>query len=612
MAIDRVRETQGGVVALGRLLTRLNDAIARQKGVLARLETAIARGESAEVQIKALREALTYLMVFQALGEQVERSFAGFEAPLTGLLDEVARELRDRDQLAALSASAEALNSSLELGEVVSQAMAMLVRLTGAERGFLMLRDQESGEMRLEIAHNLDEDTVHRHASFAISRTIVDTVAREGRPILTTNAAADPRFADQESIAIHALRSIICAPLRTKDGVIGVVYADNRVKTAQFNEGDRDFVVAFANQVAGAIENARLFESVSIARNLMENVFESVTSGVITTDMDGIVTLFNAAAARILDLDPEQCVSLPHSLVLPVLGGIIPNLVDEVRRTGEAARVDDVEDEIEARGRVCVSVTAAPLTDAENLPQGVVIVLDDRTESMRHAQERAMVRRYLPAELVDFFADLGELELGGARKQVTVLFADVRGFTAFSERHDPGLVVEVINTYFGIAHDVIQANHGIVDKYMGDAVMAHFNSPLLPAEDHAWLAVKAAWTIKERLETLHAEIDPGKRLEFGIGINTGEALAGNVGARTRMEYTLMGDAVNVAKRLQEHARPGQILLGAQAYEQVKHRVIASPPGETRVKGRTETTRVYELIELLDPNRSRGQAWRVGL
>jgi class 3 adenylate cyclase len=228
------------------------------------------------------------------------------------------------------------------------------------------------------------------------------------------------------------------------------------------------------------------------------------------------------------------------------------------------------------------------------------MVVDDRTDAVRFEHERGMVKRYLPAALVDSFAGTRELSLGGARATVSVLFADIRGFTGFSESRDPADVVDAINTYFGFAADAIHANAGIVDKYMGDAVMAHFNSPLLPREEHAWLAVKAAWETRERMQRYNEANAQG--LAFGIGVNTGTALAGNVGGKQRMEYTLIGDAVNLAKRLQENAAGGEILLGESTYRKVRDRVEVRPVGPIQVKGRIAPESVYELLALTRDSR----------
>jgi class 3 adenylate cyclase len=238
------------------------------------------------------------------------------------------------------------------------------------------------------------------------------------------------------------------------------------------------------------------------------------------------------------------------------------------------------------------------LRDAQDATLGVAIVVDDLTEKKRFERERAMIKRYLPAQLVDSLPDdLSELKLRGERQQITILFADIRGFSAYSERSDPEKVVGIINRYFAFALSAIDRHEGIIDKYMGDAVMAHFNTPLRPVAHHAWHAVLAAWDFKRVVEEYLCVVPVEERLSIGIGINTGEPVVGNVGAEDRMEYTAIGDAVNLARRLQESAKGGQILLSSSTYELVKDRVEVRALDPIQVRGRQATERVYELLNV---------------
>lgn len=169
--------------------------------------------------------------------------------------------------------------------------MDTLIRLTEAERGFLMLRDQETNELTTQIARNWEQESL-APSEFAVSQTVINRVVEGGKPVLTTNAQEDDRFDSQESIIAYKLRSILCVPFMLKDRLTGVIYADNRIQTGLFTETDLTLLSAFANQAAVAIENARLFESVQQTlrevtelMNLMDNIFASIASGVITTDV---------------------------------------------------------------------------------------------------------------------------------------------------------------------------------------------------------------------------------------------------------------------------------------------------------------------------------------
>ena len=593
---ERIEQAQNNVLSLRQQLDKFIQASDQQQAALRRLQATWQGRQAAHVQEKALKEAVAYSMALNSLGQQVDQFLPDLEKSLTGLMSDLAAQVKEHQQLMALAKSAEVINSTLDLPEVLNQVMDMIIGLTGAERGFLMLLDEEAGELEFRVARNLDQETI-QGSSFEISRTIVNTVAREGEPVVTTNAQADPRFRAQESVVSYSLRSILCVPLKVREKVTGVIYSDNRIKTGLFTESDRDLLSTFANQAAVAIENARLFESVTIAKNLMDNVFASITSGVITTDEDDHITLFNRAAEAILCMQADNCLDVLYTQILPPLGESLPTLIENVKHTEEAVVAHELEPELPERGSVNLSLNVAPLKDANNETLGVAIVMDDLTEKKRFERERAMVKRYLPSELVDSLASLRELRLGGAREEVSIFFADIRGFTTYSEQYDPERVVEAINTYYGLAHKAIRANNGIVDKYMGDAVMAHYNTPLLPQKEHAWLAVKTAWETKQTIEEYHQSVKAAARLEFGIGVNTGEAVAGNVGAEDHMEYTLIGDAVNLSKRLQESAKPSQILLGQRTYELVKDRVEANKLPPIQVKGRAAFEQVYELVGL---------------
>ncbi len=197
--------------------------------------------------------------------------------------------------LQALAGIGQVVNSTLEVDEVLQIVMDTIVRLMGAERGFLMLRD-ERGEMAIRIARNWEQESINQN-EFAISRTVVQRVIDEGEAVLTTNAREDPRFGGQESIIAFNLRSILCVPLKVKSELIGVIYTDNRIRTGIFSEADRDLLLSFADQAAVAIENARLFsslkrtlEEVTELKNLMDDVFASIVSGVITADVQDQIT----------------------------------------------------------------------------------------------------------------------------------------------------------------------------------------------------------------------------------------------------------------------------------------------------------------------------------
>src|SRR6266545_920653 len=234
--------------------------------------------------------------------------------------------------LQALAGIGQVVNSTLEVDEVLQIVMDTIVRLTEAERGFLMLRD-ELGEMTIRIARNWEQESINQ-SEFAISRTVIQRVIDGGEALLTTNAREDPRFGGQESIIAFNLRSILCVPLMVKSELIGVIYTDNRIRSGIFSESGRDLLIAFANQAAVSIENARLFsslkrtlEEVTELKNLMDDVFASIVSGVITADVQDQITLCNKAASTILGRTSAEIVGMPIGEIMPTFAkDILPHM----------------------------------------------------------------------------------------------------------------------------------------------------------------------------------------------------------------------------------------------------------------------------------------------
>ncbi len=506
-------------------------------------------------------------------------------------------------QFRALADTAALINSSLDLTQVLNETMDTIIQITGAERGYMMLRNEKTGELEFRIARNVDRQTIEG-GEFEISRSIVHRVAESGEPVLTTNAQEDQRFRHSESVVSYSLRSILCVPLKVKGEVTGVIYTDNKIHAGMFGEDTRDLLVAFANQAAVAIENARLFaylnatlEAISEMKHLQDNIFASIASGVITTDEACRITLINRRAQQILASEGRNLMEADLSDALPPLGARFNRIVEQVRQTEQPVTGVEFETVVEGRGQVSLRMNFSPLKDAHERTQGVAIVLDDLTEIKRREAQIAGVRRYLPPEVVDGIRDPNELKLGGTRCAVSILFADIRGFSAFSESLPPEWLVEVVNTYMTIASEAIHRQQGVIDKFMGDAVMALYNTPLRPQEDHALRAVRSAAALIADVLAYHEQVPPQDRLTFGVGVHTGEAIVGNIGSPDRLDYTAVGDSVNLAKRLQETAGPMQILLSEDTYQLVRDYVEVRELEPIRVKGRSRLAKVYELLSV---------------
>jgi len=532
-----------------------------------------------------LRERVTQL------GEFLERLNAELE-----------QQEQERARLEGLFAVSHTVNSTLDVDQVLNRAMDVVIQVTGAERGFLMLFDT-AGKLEFQVARNLDRSTITSPA-FQVSRSIVERAARTGQPVVTTDALNDPRFSDEESVVSLALRSILCIPLQAKDRVIGAVYVDNRLHAGTFKPDDLSTLRAFANQAAIAIENAQLFERVQqkmreIAelKTLQDNIFASIASGVIATDLYDRITAFNRAAETMFDVSAHASLGRVYSETLCALRDtLLPSLVEQVKQANAPLLETEIAANHPVRGALNLSFSVSALKDATGNPQGVTIVVDDVTEQRRLEATRDMFRRYVAPAVVDRLPNNpDQLKLGGQRQTITILFADIRGFTRFSEPLPPEELVDVLNEYLAVAADTILKQEGTLDKFMGDAVMAIFNAPL-PQADHALRAARAALAMCETVTLLHTRLPAKLRLQFGIGIHTGDAVIGNVGTQQQMNFTAIGDAVNVAKRLQENAKGGQIIVSKQTFSQIHGELRARKLAALRVKGRTAPVEAWRLVK----------------
>ena len=539
--------------------------------------------------------------VFQALAAVQD----GLARTQTQLVD----DLTTLSQLRALAGTTDQLNSSLDLDTVLAEAMDRVIALTGAERGYIALANPFADDLEFRIARD-PEQLPGWPVTFQGSRTILHEVLETGRPLLADNAYKDPRFLQSSAtIAQLALRSVLCVPVRHKDQVVGAVYVDNRLRAGVFTQREADLLTAFANQAAVAIENARLYARIQVSiaaitemQELMDSVFASIGSGVVTTSAYQTVTTFNRAAAEILAWDPDSVIGAPLPALLPLLGLDFAPHLDSVLRGGEPCALE-TEQNNPARGRLALNFKLSPLRAGGAGGHGAAVVLDDLTVQRESEELLAIMRRYLPPEMVDNIESIATLDLGGERREITCVFVSVRPLSTFPPGLRPAELMDLLNLHLATATTCIHDCKGVIDKYIGHEIMALFNSQLNPQAHHAMLAVEAALALREAFVALYGQLgiapDPHY---YRVGLHTGVATLGNVGSLNRRDFTAIGDTINLAKRLEENAAAGQIIASQAVMRHIEARaggalpptVVFRPRAALQVKGRQQHTPIYEV------------------
>jgi adenylate cyclase len=372
---------------------------------------------------------------------------------------------------------ARALNSTNSFNELLDLALSLAFQVISAERGVILLLNDEN-----ELVPRASRSRGPRSQepiSIPVSQTISRRAIEEKAGIITSDAKYDPRFKSGQSIMEYNIRSALCVPIHERDTVRGVIYLDNLLKSYAFKEDDLNLLTAIANQIALALRQEEMQNSIREQ------------------------AIFRANLERF------------HS----------PDVVNHVIKQSR---------------------------DKKKLEQQVT------------------------------------------EREVTILFTDICGFTRLSERLAAQDVANLLFEYFSQMSKIVFKYKGTVDKFIGDAIMAIFGAPISYGND-AELACYAAIEIMNHMKEFNRNIDERKRFNIRIGINTGMVVAGYLGSSLRMEYSVLGDAVNVAARLQDIAPPGTIIVGEATYEKVQGAFSMQSLGSTRLKGKQKELKVYEVI-----------------
>lgn len=510
---------------------------------------------------------------------------------------------RESEMIASLYHVAQVLNSTLDLETVLNRVMDKVIEVMKADRGFLMLSRDSTHKPEVTIARKKDGSTIPTN-QYTYSESIVRQVWSTRQPLFKPNTfEEDPT----KTMLKHDIRSVLCAPLQIQNRYLGVVYVDNRQVVNPYTQEHLDLLSAFCNQAAIAIDNAQKVREITDFRNLLDNIFRSIASGVITLDTGGQIQLVNRAAERIFMQSSQYLLRQPYKHVFSALGqGKIIEAIERARGEDNTVVNREVDCDLPSRGKVTLSISISPLHDEHNQEAGLVMAVEDLTDLRTWRDAATTVKRIFqryvhPSVVEELMSNPRAVELGGQTKEVSIIFADIRGYTALNDGRGSEEVVEVLNEYLQILTEAIWEEQGTLTMFQGDALMAIFNAPL-PQPDHAVRAVRAALGMRQAIQERQRQQNPnfpevkyGIRVRYGIGVNTGIATVGNIGSRDRLQnYTAIGDAVNVASRLQSNADDNEILLHHTTYERVYpyFDCLLMPP--LPVKNKKDPLTVYKV------------------
>ncbi|MDP2793562.1 MAG: GAF domain-containing protein [Sulfurisoma sp.] len=486
-----------------------------------------------------------------------------------------------------------ALVSELDLGRLLDKIVNTACTLLDADRGTLFLHDADREELYSRVARGGDVEEIR----FPARAGLAGECFSANDVINIADAYADPRFNPAvDRNTLYRTRCILCVPVVNKWGArIGVLEVLNK-RGGSFQAQDERRLGAFAAQAAICLENARLFEEISNARGYSEAILKSLSAGVITLDAERRIKKLNTAALRILRLHEPPAAG---DTIDQLCGSSNSWLGESVSRVAQSGRTDiqvDTDLQLPDGTAASINLTTVPLVSMQDKRLGTLLVIEDIS---REKRLKNTMSRYMSKAVMERLLESGDAVLGGTGQDVSVLFSDIRGFTAMSAKLGPRETVAMLNEYFTEMVDVVFAHDGILDKYIGDAVMAVFGSPFKTDHDaDNAVAVANRMMIKLGELNLRRTSRGAEPIRIGVGISSGEVVAGNIGSPKRMEYTVIGDRVNLAPRLESANKyyGTSILLSEFTVAELKRPATLRRIDSLRVRGRQEPVTIYEALD----------------
>ena len=498
------------------------------------------------------------------------------------------------------------VTAEIDLGSLLQRVMLEATRMLNADRATLFLNDEKSEELFSRVAMGEGIGEIRLPNSVGIAGAVFQSQKTVNIPYAYADLRFNPSFDKQTG---YFTRSILCVPILNKDGkCIGCTQALNK-KGGGFTDEDESRLKAFTQQVAIALENAKLFEDVAKERAYNHSMLTSMSNAVITINDEGKIITCNKAGLKILKIRSTDIIGKKTEEFFTNGRSWILEKVKDCEDTKEDDILMDAEFEVGSEDdgnleTVSANISFLPLenqdpdgrTDQGDSHLGTLIMIEDISDEKRM---KSTMSRYIDPGIADQLLGDGTDIMGGQETTATLLFSDVRGFTTITETLGAQGTVTLLNEYFDIMVEAISEQGGMVDKFIGDAIMAGFGIPVAHEDDED-RGVRAGINMIKNLWAWNVQREKEGKMpvDMGLGLNTDLVVSGNIGSSKRMDYTMIGDGVNLAARLESACKQysARILISDFTYKKLKGTYQIRYIDDVVVKGKTEPVGVREVLD----------------
>ena len=455
-----------------------------------------------------------------------------------------------------------------------------ILSILNASKGMVLLKDEKTGFFNVISSFNI------------LKNQLPNKIIRITKGVLKElNKDKKAKIIDEPQnyeILKASEKNCIISPIisgNTVEGVFLLFDKESRNGLIKFTQQDLRLFDSLSKKVSLAYDNIRLIDSLKNSNKLVDNIMSSITTGIIMINILGEIEFVNHSAKNIFRVNQEDVINNHYFIIFHNNLDLI-QLLESSEAKNEIIYEDNFKIQDSEGNPHEINLTLSPVYNEDNERSGIVFSFEDLSGINKI---KSTFKKYVSGNIVDeLLQNESSLELGGTQSEVCVLFSDIRGFTALSEKMKPSDVVYLLNTYFESMIEVVFSNNGTLDKIIGDELMVLYGVPLKNKND-SQSAVNTAIGMFKALEAFNKEIEKHDlpQLEIGIGINYGKVVSGNIGSKRQMNYTVIGDAVNLASRLCSHAKSGEVVISKSVLDRLNDYEGFKEQIPIKVKGKSQ-------------------------